>query len=242
MAIAQKFFEKGMPIVGVPKTIDNDLLATDITFGFRTAVSIAMEALDRLHTTAESHNRTMVLEVMGRDAGWIALDAGIAGGADLILMPEIPYDLDGAFKHIKRRYARGSKFSIAVVAEQAQPENPEEVGFELRRKNDTCGSWFADQVEETLGFETRNIVLGHIQRGGSPVSFDRVLGSRFGVYAAHMVAQKKFGRMAVLQGRDLNDVSLEETAGKQKLVDPEAELIKTAESLGIFCGRPLEYS
>ncbi len=241
MTIAQRFFEKGMPVIGVPKTIDNDLLATDITFGFRTAVNTAMEALDRLHTTAASHHRTMILEVMGRNAGWIAMEAGIAGDADLILIPEIPYDLDAALKHIKQRYARGSLFSIAVVAEAAKPQENGKEEFELRRTADTCGGWFAGMVEKHLDVDVRTIVLGHLQRGGSPVSFDRVLGTRFGVYAVEMVAQKKFGRMVTLKGQNLSDELISEASGKQKLVDPNGEIIHTAEAMGIFCGRALPH-
>jgi 6-phosphofructokinase 1 len=241
MHIANRFFEeKGMPVVGVPKTIDNDLLATDVTFGFNTAVTVATEAIDRLHSTAESHRRTMVLEVMGRDAGWIALEAGVAGGADLILVPEIPYDLDQALKFIKQRYARGNAFSIAVVAEAAKPLPHPEENLNRRRKSDTPGTWFAGMVAKQLGVEVRHIILGHLQRGGSPTTLDRMLGTRFGVHAVDLVAEKRFGHMVALRGNDITNVSISEAIGKQKFVDPEGQLINTAEAMGIYCGRPLD--
>ncbi|MFH0883501.1 MAG: ATP-dependent 6-phosphofructokinase [bacterium] len=240
MSIAQRFFEKGMPVVGVPKTIDNDLLATDVTFGFNTAVTVATEALDRLHSTAESHRRTMVLEVMGRDAGWIALEAGISGGADLILIPEIPYDLDEALKFIKSRYARGSTFSIAVVSEAAKPLPHPEENVNRRRKSDTPGTWFAGMVSKRLGVDVRHIILGHLQRGGTPTTIDRMLGTRFGMHAMELVADKKFGQMVALRGNDVLDVPIVDAIGKQKFVDPDGQLVRTAEALGIYCGRPLD--
>lgn len=241
MHIAQRFFEeKGMPVVGVPKTIDNDLLATDVTFGYNTAVTVATEAIDRLHSTAESHHRTMVLEVMGRDAGWIALEAGVAGGADIILIPEIEYDLDAALKFIKRRYARGSTFSIAVVSEAAKPKAHEDENLNRRRKSDTPGTWFAGMVAKRLGVDVRHIILGHLQRGGSPTTFDRMLGTRFGMHAVDLVADKKWGSMVALNGQEIVEVSIKEAIGKQKFVDPDGQLIRTAEAMGIFCGRPLD--
>jgi ATP-dependent phosphofructokinase / diphosphate-dependent phosphofructokinase len=241
MHIAQRFSEKGMPIIGVPKTIDNDLLATDVTFGFNTAVTVATEAIDRLHSTAESHGRTMVLEVMGRDAGWIALEAGIAGGADLILMPEIPYDLDDALRFIKRRYARGSNFSIAVVAEAASNQDHPDDKIHRRRTSDTPGVWFSEMVRKHLGVEVRHTILGHLQRGGSPTCIDRMLGTRFGVHAAELVADKQFGRMVALNGTQVVNVPIEDAIGRQKFVDPDGQLIRTAESLGIYCGRPMAW-
>ncbi|MBS1261998.1 MAG: ATP-dependent 6-phosphofructokinase [Calditrichaeota bacterium] len=239
MHIAQRFYEKGMPVIGVPKTIDNDLQATDVSFGFNTAVTVATEAIDRLHTTAESHRRTMVLEVMGRDAGWIALEAGIAGGADLILIPEIPYNLEDALRFIKRRYARGSNFSIAVVAEAAENQPFEGNVVQRRRKSDSPGTWFASMVQEQLNVEVRHMILGHLQRGGSPTCIDRMLGTRFGVRAAELVAEKKFGRMVALDGINVHDVPIGDAIGKQKFVNPDGQLVRTAESLGIYCGRPL---
>ncbi len=240
MHIANQFYKKGMNVVGVPKTIDNDLLATDVTFGFNTAITVATEAIDRLHTTAESHRRTMVLEVMGRDAGWIALEAGMAGGADLILIPEIEYDLDDAIKFIKRRYARGDTFSIAVVAEAAKPLPHPDADFNSRRKSDTPGTWFAGMIEKHCNVDVRHMILGHVQRGGSPTCRDRMLGTLFGVHAAELVAEKKFGQMVALRGEDVVDVSIEEAIGKQKLVDPNGQIIRSAESLGIFCGREID--
>jgi 6-phosphofructokinase 1 len=240
MAITQRFFEeKGMPVVGVPKTIDNDLMATDVTFGFNTAVTTATDAIDKLHTTAEAHHRTMILEVMGRDAGWIALESGISGGADLILIPEIPFDLDAALKYIKQRYARGSTFCIAVVAEAAAPQPHPEEDFSLKRSTDSVGIWFAAMVSKHLKVDVRTTVLGHLQRGGGPTCYDRMLGTRFGVKAVELVNEGKFGRMVALNGRHIIDVDLKEAIGKQKLVDPNGELVRTAESLGIFCGREL---
>ncbi|MCB2212517.1 ATP-dependent 6-phosphofructokinase [bacterium] len=237
--ISQRFFEKGMPVIGVPKTIDNDLLATDVTFGFNTAVTVATEAIDRLHTTAESHRRTMVLEVMGRDAGWIALEAGISGGADLILIPEIAYDLDEALRFIKRRYARGSNFSIAVVAEAAKNKPHPDDEVHRRRTTDTPGTWFAEMVRKHLSVDVRQITLGHLQRGGSPTTLDRMLGTRFGVRAAELVAEKGFGRMVALNGTQIVDVPIEDAVGRQKFVNPDGQLVRTAESLGIYCGRPM---
>jgi len=238
--ITQRFFEKGMPVIGVPKTIDNDLLATDVTFGFNTAVTVATEAIDRLHTTAESHRRTMVLEVMGRDAGWIALESGIAGGADIILIPEIEYDLDEALKFIKRRYARGSYFSIAVVAETAKALPHSDEATNHRRTSDTPGTWFAGMIAKKLGVDVRHIILGHLQRGGTPTTYDRMLGTRFGMHAVELAAEKKFGQMVALQGTTIVNVPIKDAIGKQKFVDPEGQLIRTAEAMGIFCGRPLD--
>ncbi len=240
MAITQRFYEKGMPVVGVPKTIDNDLLATDVTFGFNTAVSTATDAIDKLHTTAESHHRTIVLEVMGRDAGWIAMEAGVAGGADLILIPEIPYDVEAAMKFIRRRYGRGSTFSIAVVSEAAEPKREPEKTLLQRRATDTAGTYFADFVKKYLKVDVRTLILGHLQRGGTPSCLDRMLGTRFGVHAVELIAAKKFGYMVALSGQKITDVLLSEATGKQKLVDPDGELVRTAESMGIFCGRPLD--
>lgn len=240
MHIAQRFFEKGMPVVGVPKTIDNDLLSTDVTFGFNTAVTVATEAIDRLHSTAESHRRTMVLEVMGRDAGWIAMEAGISGGADMILIPEVPYDLDEALKFIKRRYARGSKFSIVVIAEAAKPLPHPDSELNHRRTSDTPGTWFAGMVQKNLDVDVRHIILGHLQRGGTPTTLDRMLGTRFGVRAVELIAEKKFGQMVALRGNDIVDVEISEAIGRQKFIDPDGQLVNTAESLGIFCGRKLD--
>ncbi len=228
LGVASKLVKDGIPnIVGVPKTIDNDLSATDYTFGFDTALNVAMECIDRLHTTAESHHRIMVAEVMGRHAGWIALEAGIAGGADVILIPEIPIDLDEVCNVIKKRHARGKTFSIVVVSEGAQFKGQDLVLQE--KKLDAfghvrlggVGEELAAHIEKRTGYETRVSVLGHIQRGGSPTAFDRVLGTRFGVKAVELIKNKKFGRMVALAGIKIIDVSLDDAVKALKTVDME---------------------
>lgn len=227
LGAANKLAKEGLNIVGVPKTIDNDLSETDYTFGFDSALNIAMEAIDRLHTTAESHHRVMVVEVMGRHAGWIAVFAGIAGGADIILIPEMPIDMDEVVNLLKKRKERGRLFSIIVVAEGANFKEGEMI--KLKEKLDEfghvrlggIGQILADLIEKKTGFETRYTVLGHLQRGGSPTAFDRVLGTRFGVKAVELVMQKKFGYMASLQGNNIVSVPIEKAVGKLKTVDPE---------------------
>lgn len=226
LGAAYKLFKEGVNVVGVPKTIDNDLSATDYTFGFDTALNIAMECIDRLHTTAESHNRVMVVEVMGRHAGWITLEAGLAGGADVILIPEVPVQIEKVCDLIKRRHKRGRSFSIVAVAEGAQLQGTEvAVSDKLDQFGHVrlggIGQHLAELIEEKTGFETRVTVLGHIQRGGSPTAFDRILGTRFGVKAVELVKAGKFGQMASLQGREIKDVSLAEGVGKLKTVPPE---------------------
>ena len=228
LGVAYKLTKDGIPnIVGVPKTIDNDLSATDYTFGFDTALNVAMECIDRLHTTAESHHRIIVAEVMGRHAGWIAIESGIAGGADVILIPEIPIDLDEVCAVIKKRHERGKTFSIVVVAEGAQFKEGSMVTQE--KKLDAfghvrlggIGEDLASQIEKRTGFETRVSVFGHIQRGGTPTAFDRVLGTRFGVKAVELVKDKKFGKMVALAGIKIIDVPLEEAVKALKTVDME---------------------
>jgi 6-phosphofructokinase 1 len=230
--VAAKLYEKGLPVVGVPKTIDNDLYGTDFTFGFDTAVSIATDAIDRIHTTAESHNRVMVVEVMGRHAGWIATYAGIAGGADVILIPEIPIDLDEVCDLILRRHSRGKSFSIVVVAEGAQfaekPGTEGELILQETQKDEFghvrlggISQVLSKAVEKRTRFETRYVVLGHIQRGGSPTAHDRVLATRFGIYATEMVHRGEFGKMAALQGSRITAVPLAEATSKLKTVDME---------------------
>jgi 6-phosphofructokinase 1 len=226
--VASKLTGDGVPnIVGVPKTIDNDLSATDYTFGFDTALNIATECIDRLHSTAESHHRVVVVEVMGRHAGWIAVESGIAGGADVVLIPEVPINLDEVCNTINKRHGRGKLFSIVVVAEGAKFGDK---GMVLQeQKLDAfghvrlggIGEELANKIEEKTGFETRVSVLGHIQRGGSPTAFDRVLGTRLGVKAVELVKDKKFGRMAALQGIKIVDVSLKEAVKELKTVDME---------------------
>ncbi len=225
LGVATKLSKEGINIVGVPKTIDNDLSATDFTFGFDTAVNIVMECIDRLHTTAESHNRIMVVEVMGRHAGWIATHAGIAGGADFILVPEIPVDMDEVCLSLKKRHQRGKNFSIVVVSEGAAFKDKDLISQETRLDEfghvrlGGIGHELGKIIEDKTGFETRVTVLGHIQRGGSPSAFDRVLGTRFGVKAYELIRDGKFGKMASLRGNEIVDVPLEEATTELKTVD-----------------------
>ena len=220
---ARLYAEFQSPVVGVPKTIDNDLSGTDYTFGFDTAVSICMEAIDRLHTTAESHNRVMVVEVMGRHAGWIAVHSGIAGGADVILIPERPVDLDEVARELRRRHASGKNFSIVVVSEGCDLPGAEDkgevdqFGHKLMAKRGV-GERLGAEIENRTGFETRVTVLGHIQRGGSPTAYDRVLATRFGLKAADLVEAGAYGQMAALRGKDVVAISLEEATAELKTV------------------------
>jgi phosphofructokinase-like protein len=225
LTVAQKLHEMGLPVVGVPKIIDNDLACTDYTFGFNTAVSIATDALDRLHTTAESHHRVMVVEVMGRHAGWIALEAGIAGGADCILIPEKPFDIEDVCKYIRKRQARGRDFSIIVVAEGAKPAAGGDVvyssevdGFGHVRLGG-IGHFLGKEIEKRMGVETRVIMLGHLQRAGPPTAFDRVLGTRFGVAAIDLVNEGKFGRMVAIRGNEIISVPIKDAVCRLKTVD-----------------------
>jgi 6-phosphofructokinase 1 len=243
LKIALELARKGVPVVGVPKTIDNDLRETDVTFGYNTALETATEALDKLHTTAESHHRVMILEVMGRYAGWIALESGIAGGADVILIPEIPYDVSKICTAVKARAARGSRFSIVVVAEGAFPAGGDRVVAQAADEKlaierlGGIGQFVAKQIEQCLDMDVRVTVLGHLQRGGSPTTFDRALGSRFGTKAVQMVADGEFGRMACLKGRMITSVRIEDATCDLNLVDPAGEIVRTAEDLGIMVGR-----
>jgi len=243
LKIADQLAEKGLKVIGVPKTIDNDLSATDVTFGYHSAVAVVTEALDRLHTTAESHQRVIVVEVMGRDAGWIALESGIAGSADVILVPEIPYSIDALCRTIQARRERGSRFSIVVVAEGAAPAGGGQTVQASAEENlgvarlGGVGHHVAQQLEKCLAMETRVVVLGHIQRGGSPSHTDRLLGTRFGVKAMELVAAGDWRKMVSLQGTRVVSVSLSEAVGKLNLVDPHGELVGVAESLGIGMGR-----
>lgn len=226
LGVAHKLSQEGINVVGIPKTIDNDLNATDYTFGYDTALNVAMECIDRLHTTAESHNRVMVCEIMGRHAGWIALEAGIAGGADVILIPEVPIDIDEVCDAIRKRHSRGRSFSIVAVAEGAQLKNKNIVKDQKvddfgHSQLGGIGGILSALIEKMTGFETRVTVLGHIQRGGSPSAFDRILGTRFGVRACELVEQKKYGTMVSLRGRDIVPVSLAEAVGKLKTVPDE---------------------
>ncbi len=218
--------EGGVRVVGVPKSIDNALSGTDYAFGFDTAVNIATECIDRLHTTAESHHRIMVIEVMGRYTGWIALEAGIAGGADMILIPEIPVNIDEICEALRNRHKRGRMFSIVVVAEGARLENPNEMVNESdtvddfgHRRLGGVGEIIARHIEKNTGYETRTSVLGHIQRGGSPSAFDRVLATRFGVKAVELITENKFGKMVSLRDNKIRFVDIEEAVETRKTVD-----------------------
>lgn len=245
LKIARALQEKGMPMVGIPKTIDNDLRGTDVTFGYNTAVGIVTEALDRLHTTAESHHRVMVVEVMGRDAGWIALESGLAGSADVILIPEIPFDLNTVCNAIQQRKVRGSKFSIVVAAEGAFPAEGKKVVKVSESENrgverlGGIGAFVAAEITRLIQIETRVVVLGHVQRGGTPSPFDRILGSRFGVKAVELIEQGKYGRMVSLQGRKICDVDIVDAVDSLNLVEPDGDLVRSAEALGITLGRPM---
>ena len=225
LGVANKLTKDGLNVVGVPKTIDNDLSATDYTFGFDTAVNTAMECIDRLHTTAESHHRIMVVEVMGRHAGWIATFAGIAGGADVILIPEIPVDLEEICRVLKKRHERGRTFSIVVVAEGAKLKQDADVTQDQSLdqfghvKLGGIGDYLGKEIEKRTGYETRVSVLGHIQRGGSPTAFDRILGTRFGVKAVELVENKQFGQMVSLSGTKIVSVPLERGVEKLKTLD-----------------------
>ncbi len=225
LGVAHKLSKEGLNIVGVPKTIDNDLSATDYTFGFDTAVNITMECIDRLHSTAESHHRIIVVEVMGRHAGWIATVAGIAGGADVILIPEIPIDLDETCQAIKKRHERGKTFSIVVVAEGAQLKKEQHVIQDSSLddfghiKLGGIGDFLAKEIQERTGYETRVSVLGHIQRGGSPTAFDRMLATRFGVKAVELIENKQFGHMVSLSGTKIVAVPLARAVEKLKTIN-----------------------
>ena len=241
LSVAQKLHEKGVKVVGVPKTIDNDLGGTDFTFGFDTAVNVATSAIDRVHTTAEAHNRVMVVEVMGRDAGWIALYSGVAGGADVILIPEQPFDIKKVAELIRLRHARGRYFSIVVVAEGAKfasdvdPQHGAPIVQDLGKDEfghvrlGGIGNILAREIEKRTGFETRTVVLGHIQRGGSPSAFDRVLATRYGLGAIDMVHRGEFGCMAALRANKIVSVPLADAIAKNRTVD--AEMIEIANGI-----------
>jgi 6-phosphofructokinase 1 len=242
MHIAQRLVGLGVPVIGVPKTIDNDLSATDTTFGFDTAVSIVSEAIDRLTTTASSHHRVMVIEVMGRYAGWIALAGGMAGGADTILIPEIPFRWDAVFRHVRHRAMRGRRFSIVCVAEGAKlPEGGEVIkGLDERRTDAKqlggVGAVVARRIEEGTGLETRVTVLGHLQRGGSPTAYDRILATRFGVAAAQAACRGESGVMVALRGTDIVTVPIAEAIASLRTVPPDHPLVAAARAVGTRFG------
>ena len=241
LSIAQRLCDKGLPMVGVPKTIDNDVSGTVTTFGFDTAVNTALEAIDRLHTTAESHDRVMVLEVMGRHAGFIALHSGLAGSADVILLPEIPYDLEKVCEKIRYRDSVGRNFSIVVVAEGAYPKGGEEsiIGASLpgqeRRVGGVAGR-IAYEIQQRTGKETRSMILGHLQRGGMPTGYDRLLATRFGAAAVRAVAEEKWAHMVALQSPHIVFVPIREVLAVEKRVDPAHDTVQTARAVGISFG------
>lgn len=242
MHIAQRLIERGVKVVGVPKTIDNDLAATDVTFGFDTAVSVVSEAIDRLNTTASSHHRVMVLEVMGRTAGWIALAGGLAGGADTILIPEIPFTWPSVFRHVEHRARRGRRYSIVCVAEGARlPEGGEVLQALDARRTDArqfggVGAVIARRIEEGTGLEARVTVLGHLQRGGSPTATDRMLATRFGVAAAHCAGRGESGVMVALQGTQIVSVPIAQAIGAIKTVTLDHPLVAAARAVGTKFG------
>ena len=241
LAIAYEYFKRGLPLVGVPKTIDNDIVGTNSTFGFDSAVSFATEAIDRLHVTAEAHHRVMVVEVMGRNSGWIALHAGVAGGADVILIPEIPYELDRVAACIAARERYGALFSIVVVAEGAVPVGGEVSVVEPATDGRLArlgglGALVAVRLEELTGKEARSVVLGHLQRGGGPTSFDRVLATRFGGKAVELIMAGHFGQMVANRPPDIISIPLEEVVGRTKQVPVDLDLVVTARALGISFG------
>jgi 6-phosphofructokinase 1 len=232
MKIAQDLFLKGMQIVGVPKTIDNDLSATEVTFGFDTALHTATDAVDKIHTTAESHHRVMVVEVMGRDAGWIALEAGIAGGAHIILIPEIAFSIEKICQHLAAREQYGKRFTIMVVAEGIK------LPTEMKHMSRTfsVGNMIGDAIAIMSHKEVRVSVLGYIQRGGSPSPYDRILATRFGVGAVDLIAAGGFGKMVCLQQESIRAVAIADAVGKMKTVDPAGEIVRAARAIGISFG------
>lgn len=239
-AIGLQLFRKGLPVVGVPKTIDNDLSATEVTFGFDTALHTVTDAIDKLHSTAESHHRIMVLEVMGRDAGWIALEAGLAGGADVILIPEIPFSIEKICDAINARERAGKHFTIVVVAEGVKM--PVDLGahFAPERRASPRPGIVGNTVGDALGLathkEVRVTVLGHVQRGGSPSPFDRILSTRFGVAAVELIARREFGKMVALRGMNIEAVDIAEAVGRMKSVDPHGDLVQMARAIGVCFG------
>ena len=240
--IADNLFRDGVPVIGIPKTIDNDLLGTDITFGFDSAVCVATEGIDRLHTTAQSHHRVMIVEVMGRNAGWIALHAGTAGGGDIILIPEIPYDIEVVAEKVLQRSKRGKRFTIVVVSEGAKPKGGDLVVQRIVKESTDpirlggIGFVLGSQIEQATGVETRTVVMGHLLRGGTPTPFDRVLATRLGTKAVEMMKDKKYGYMVGIQNNLLVEVPLEDVAKGKKLVPLDDPLIQAARSVGTCFG------
>jgi len=242
LTVARKLHELGLNIIGIPKTIDNDLSGTDVTFGFDTAVLNATEAIDKLHTTAESHHRVMVVETMGRYAGWIALHSGLAGGGDIILIPEIPYDPDCVAAKVKERDRKGKRYSIIVVAEGAKMKGGQmSVQKVIETSPDPIrlggiGNQIAEQIESSTGVETRVTVLGHLLRGGTPTAFDRILATRLGVKALDLAIEKKFGQMVCLHGQEISSIPISDAVSQLKLVPSDSPLIKAARAVGTCLG------
>ncbi|MFH1782232.1 MAG: ATP-dependent 6-phosphofructokinase [Candidatus Omnitrophota bacterium] len=242
LTIANKLYKLGVDLVGIPKTIDNDLKATDVTIGFDSACVTATEAIDKLHTTAQSHHRVMVIEVMGRYAGWLALISGVAGGGDIIILPEMPYDIKKVCKVLIDRNKKGKRFSILVISEGARPKGGEMV-VKRKVKDSTdpirlggIGNKIADDIERMTGLETRVTVLGHLQRGGDPTPYDRMLATRLGTFACSLIAKGDFGKMAALRGRDIVAVSLEDAVKSIRRVDPKDPMIISALAVGTSFG------
>ena len=241
LAIAEQFHKRGFPVIGVPKTIDNDLAATEFTFGFMTAIDIATEALDRLHTTAASHDRVMILEVMGRNTGWIALHAGLAGSADIILIPEIPFSFDSIVQKVLAREKSGSRFTNIVVAEGAKEVGKGEMYSDTQElRLGGIGEHVRREVERLTGKESRCVVLGHLQRGGSPNAFDRMLGTNFGACAVRALANGETGKMVALQAGTVITVPLSEGCANIKNVPIDGQLVRTARDIGISFAAPKE--
>jgi len=242
LAIAHRLQKDGIPVVGIPKTIDNDLRGTDITFGFDSAVCIATQGIDRIHSTAQSHHRVMIVEVMGRRAGWIGLHSGVAGGGDIILIPEIPYDLDTVAEKVKERNRKGKKCSIVVIAEGAKPRGGDVVVQRLVKDSSDpvrlggIGFVLGEEIEKRTSLETRTVVMGHLQRGGSPTPFDRVLATKLGSKAVDLIEDQEFGFMVGVKGNSLVNVSLQSVAKGPRLVPLNDPLIKTARSVGTSFG------
>ncbi|MGA1794613.1 MAG: 6-phosphofructokinase [bacterium] len=245
MTIAGMLAEKGAAIIGIPKTIDKDLVETDTTFGFDTARQIATEGIDRLHTTAESHHRVMVVEVMGRNAGWLALEAGIAGGGDIILLPELPYHMDEIIRVVRKRAGKGKRFSIVVASEGARPEGGAPVIQRIvedsheRVRLGGISHFIAEKIEDLTSIECRVTILGHLQRGGTPSALDRFLATRFAVKGMELAAQGDYNRMVALKGDEITCVPLAEVAGRQRLVPPDSPVIKAGLSVGTSFGVPM---
>jgi phosphofructokinase-like protein len=236
LQIANSLHQQGLPVIGVPKTIDNDLRATDFTFGFQTAVEVATDAIGRVHSTAEAHQRAMVVQVMGRHTGWIALESGLAGGADVIVIPEIPYSTESIIEKVRERDEMGRRFSILVVAEGAHPRDGEPSFVGGTRRYGGIAERLAELIEERSGKETRTLVLGHIQRGGSPTAFDRNLALRFGAAAVRCINEGSLGTMVALQGQRIVAVPLGEAVRDLKRVPLDSDLVVTARQLGISLG------